>query len=135
MHVINKIINQRTDPNHVELSQFPTDCRFMPLHTSRLGWCNILIITIPNSDFPLTGAAHVLTTIPCVNHVVIINGYTGTSTDCYACHTTDYNNTTNPNHTAVSFPTTCVDCHSTTAWAPATFDHDNQYFPIYSGST
>lgn len=61
------------------------------------------------------------------------NGYSNTPKDCYACHQTDYNNTTNPNHIAVSFPTTCVDCHNTNGWQPATFDHDNQFFPIYSG--
>ena len=28
---------------------------------------------------------------------------------------------------------TCDTCHSTTAWRPASFDHDGRYFPIYSG--
>ncbi len=45
----------------------------------------------------------------------------------------DFNNSTNPNHTAAGFPTTCMDCHTTTAWVPSTFDHDGQYFPIYTG--
>lgn len=46
--------------------------------------------------------------------------------DCLACHVTDYDATTMPPHRAVSaagdplqFPTTCSDCHSTTAWQPA----------------
>jgi hypothetical protein len=33
----------------------------------------------------------------------------------------------------MGFPTTCVPCHNTTAWEPSTWDHDNQYFPIFSG--
>ncbi|MCB0751983.1 MAG: hypothetical protein KDC52_10955, partial [Ignavibacteriae bacterium] len=27
----------------------------------------------------------------------------------------------------------CEDCHNTSDWNDATFDHDGQYFPIYSG--
>jgi hypothetical protein len=33
----------------------------------------------------------------------------------------------------LQFSTDCQSCHSETAWEPSTFDHDNQYFPIYSG--
>ena len=33
----------------------------------------------------------------------------------------------------MGFPTTCADCHTTSAWIPSTWDHDSQYFPIYSG--
>lgn len=49
------------------------------------------------------------------------------------CHLSDYQATTDPNHAAASFPLECAECHSQSAWEPATFDHDNQYFPIYSG--
>ena len=44
-----------------------------------------------------------------------------------------YMGTTNPNHQAAGFPITCESCHTTSAWRPATFDHDGRYFPIYSG--
>ena len=112
-----------TDPNHVA-ANYPHDCEVCH-NTSN--WQDATFdhnIT----QFPLTGA-HV--TVACATcHT---SGYTGTPTDCIACHQTDYNNTTNPNHQAAGFPTSCVDCHTTTAWDPATFDHDNQYFPIYSG--
>ncbi len=112
-----------TDPNHV-VENYPQDCTVCH-NTSDWGDANF---DHSLTQFPLTGAH---TTTDCQScHQ---NGYTGTSTDCISCHQTDYNNTSNPNHTAVSFPTTCVDCHSTAAWAPATFDHDNQYFPIYTG--
>jgi hypothetical protein len=59
--------------------------------------------------------------------------YTGTPTDCYACHQANYAGTTNPNHQAAGFPTQCLNCHTTAAWKPASFDHDARYFPIYSG--
>jgi hypothetical protein len=113
-----------TAPNHTAQS-YPTDCELC--HNSVL-W-NQTSFDHQNTIFPLTGSHTTVTCQQCHS-----NGYTGTPTDCYACHTTDYNNTSNPNHIAASFPTTCVDCHSTTTWTPATFDHDNQYFPIYSGS-
>lgn len=115
--------NYNSAPNHTSQS-FPTNCELC--HNS-VAW-NQVTFNHQNTSFPLTGA-HTTTTCQSCHQ----NGYTNTPTDCYACHTDDYNNTTNPNHAAASFPTTCVECHSTTAWQPATFDHDNQYFPIYSG--
>jgi len=78
--------------------------------------------------FELTGA-HLA--VDCANcHQT---GYEGTSTDCFSCHDDDYNNSVNPDHQAAGFPTMCEDCHSTLSWAPAIFDHDVQYFPIFSG--
>jgi hypothetical protein len=59
--------------------------------------------------------------------------YSGTPTDCYSCHKANYDATSNPNHRAAAFPTNCASCHETTAWKPASFDHDGRYFPIYSG--
>jgi hypothetical protein len=112
-----------TAANHTAQS-YPINCEMC--HNS-VNW-NETTFDHQTTSFPLTGE-HITTDCQSCH----TSGYTGTTTDCYACHTTDYNNTTNPNHTTVSFPTTCVDCHSTTAWEPATFDHDNQYFPIYSG--
>jgi hypothetical protein len=76
--------------------------------------------------FPLTGA-HV--SVPCSS--CHINGnFTTTPTDCYSCHTKDYNGTNNPNHAQAGIPTTCVMCHSMTAWQPASFDHSKTVFPL-----
>ena len=81
-----------------------------------------------NTNFPLTGAH---TSVDCSScHT---NGFSGTSTQCYSCHSGNYNNTTNPNHSSLNFSTDCTNCHSTTRWIPSTFNHDSQYFPIYSG--
>ena len=78
------------------------------------------------TSFPLTGA-HV--TVACAScHV---NGnYTSTPTDCFSCHTTDYNGTNNPPHASTGIPTTCAVCHNTSAWQPATFDHSKTSFPL-----
>ena len=81
------------------------------------------------TNFPLTGAH---TTVNCGEcHV---DGYAGTPTHCDACHLDDYNNASDPNHVSANFPTDCAACHTTDpGWKPATFDHDDQYFPIYRG--
>ena len=115
--------NGTTDPNHL-LEGYPTDCTVC--HTTA-GWTPSNF-DHNNTNFPLTGK-HL--TVDCQQcHT---NGYTGTPTDCYACHQQDYENSVDPNHIAAGFPTTCEDCHTTSGWTPANFDHDGQYFPIYSG--
>ena len=45
--------------------------------------------------------------------------------DCVACHQTDYASTAGGpvDHVATGFPTTCTECHTTSAWAGATFEH------------
>ncbi len=59
--------------------------------------------------------------------------YDGKPTECVSCHQDDYNGTTDPNHRTAGFPTDCTQCHTTSSWEGAEFDHDAQYFPIYSG--
>ncbi|WP_203296587.1 cytochrome c3 family protein [Luteirhabdus pelagi] len=80
------------------------------------------------TNFPLMGGHMGVDCIQC--HA---DGYQGTPTDCESCHLTDFNQTTNPNHSAANFPTDCTQCHTVNAWEPADFDHDGMYFPIYSG--
>jgi hypothetical protein len=112
------------DPNHVA-GGYSTDCT--ECHTTN-GWDDIGNFNHNITQFPLTGA-HIST--DCSNcHQ---QGYSNTPIECIGCHEQEYNNSTNPNHISAGFPTTCEDCHETTAWTPATFDHDGQYFPIYSG--
>lgn len=79
--------------------------------------------------FPLTGAHRTTTCVSCHGDAV----FATKSTACIACHQTDYNNAV-PNHAAAGFATSaCATCHTTTAWAGATFDHDSRYFRIYRG--
>ncbi len=115
--------NGVSDPNHVQ-NNFNHDCAIC--HTTS-AW---LPATFDHSqsNFPLTGAHSSAACADC--HA---NGYSGTPTTCMACHKQDYNNTSNPNHNAAQFPTECESCHNTSNWTQTTWDHDNQYFPIYSG--
>jgi hypothetical protein len=111
-----------TDPNHAA-ALFPTTCE--GCHTVA-GWAPATF-DHTQTAFPLEGR-HV--TVNCSScHQT---AYAGTPIDCFACHQSDYDATTDPSHTAALFPTTCEGCHTAAGWTPASWDHDGQYFPIYS---
>lgn len=117
--------NSSQNPKHADLT-FPTDCD--QCHTTQPGW-SPAEFTIHDQFYPLLGAhANVNDCATCHN-----GDYNQTTNVCYDCHTQDYQNTTDPAHQSSGFDTDCSSCHSETAWKPSTFDHDNQYFPIYSG--
>ncbi len=112
-----------TDPNHVTngFSHQCTEC-----HTTT-AW-EPASFNHSTTNFPLTGAHVGLMCIACHS-----GGYVATPTLCFSCHQDAYSGTTAPSHAAANFPTDCQTCHSTTAWTPANWNHDTQYFPIYSG--
>ncbi|MGA1999812.1 MAG: hypothetical protein ABSG52_07455, partial [Terriglobales bacterium] len=113
--------NKTTNPNHVT-GGFSQQCN--TCHTTT-AW-QPATFDHSKTIFPLTGAH---TTVACTNcHVG--GKYAGTPTDCSACHMTDFQKTTNPNHTVVAFPTTCSTCHSTTDWLSATFNHATTGFSL-----
>ena len=117
--------NGSTNPNHAALN-IPTNC--ITCHTTNPNWTPASF-PIHNNYYVLAGAHVTLACITCHNG----NYGNTTPTLCVGCHLTNYNQTNNPPHAASNFPTTCADCHSQNAWSPATWDHDGQYFPIYSG--
>lgn len=77
------------------------------------------------ATFPLTGA-HARTACASCH----TDGFGGLDTDCFACHQADYESTTDPDHVAAEFPVACSGCHTTTAWEPASFDHDATRFAL-----
>src|SRR2546426_947443 len=119
-HITN--YNNTTSPSH-KASGFPQQCQT----------CHSTSAWIPSTfnhnqtRFPLTGAH---TRVVCSN-CHIGGKFAGTPTDCYSCHKAVYNAVTTPNHIAAGFPTNCSQCHTTTAWTGAKFNHAS--FPIYSG--
>ncbi len=118
--------NSTTNPNHLALS-IPTDCQ--SCHTTNPGW-KPSTFSIHNNFYQLIGA-HAQIANNCSS---CHNGnYNNTPNTCYGCHATDYNTVTNPPHASAGFNTDCQSCHSQNAWKPATWDHDGQFFPIYSG--
>jgi len=119
--------DQSLNPNHTTLN-IPTDCA--SCHTTDPDWIPATF-DIHDNYFVLEGA-HALISNDCI---ACHNGeYINTPNTCIGCHQTDYDNTTDPDHMLAQFSTDCVTCHSQEAWIPSTFDHDGQYFPIYSGS-
>ena len=108
---------------------FPTECQLC--HTTS-GWLPATIgdgIGFGHSFFPLVGGHRGLDCGDCHQ-----NGFSGTPTDCVACHRQDFESTRDPNHLAAGFPTDCELCHDVRSWDDANFDrHDSLFFPIYSG--
>ncbi|MGE0020631.1 MAG: hypothetical protein AB7S72_13250 [Draconibacterium sp.] len=118
--------NNTTNPNHSSLG-LSTNCN--DCHTTNQGWEPALF---PNHQdyYALQGAHSAISTNCTLCHA---GNYTSTPNTCFGCHAADYNATTDPAHSTAQFPTDCQSCHTETAWEPSTFNHDSQYFPIYSG--
>jgi len=119
--------NTTSNPNHISLG-FDTECS--SCHTTETGW-KVYQFTQHDNFYTLQGA-HVNIKDNC--YICHKGNYTNTPSECNGCHIDKYNSTTNPPHRALGFSTKCDDCHNQTAWHPATFNHDAQYFPIFSGS-
>jgi hypothetical protein len=57
--------------------------------------------------------------------------YKGTPITCYGCHWTDYQETSNPDHTAAGFSTECGRCHKANVFQWGTgFNHSLTSFPL-----
>ena len=115
--------NGANNPNHAT-SGFSRDCA--SCHTTNPGWRPSTFNH--NNYYPISGAHTRLSCTQC--HVG--GRYNNTPNTCMGCHTADYNRAS-PNHAASGFPTNCTNCHNQNAWRPASWNHDAQYFPIYSG--
>ena len=117
---------QSVNPNHTALG-IPTDCE--SCHTTEPDWMPATF-DIHDEYYMLNGAHAAIANDCAACH----NGdYNNTPNTCFGCHSEDYNNTTNPDHATAQFSTDCATCHTESEWVPTTFDHDAQYFPIYSG--
>ncbi|NPD47532.1 hypothetical protein [Lentimicrobium sp. S6] len=114
------------NPNHISLNLNTTceDC-----HTTEADW-EPARFDVHNNYYPLNGAHQSISNECATCH----NGdYNSTPNTCYLCHTEEYNQTNDPPHASAQFSTDCMECHTESAWEPSTFNHDAQYFPIYSG--
>ena len=110
------------NPNHVA-GNFPRECQNCHATTA---WKPASSIDHSRTRFPLTGV-HVAT--PCAQcHVG--GRYTGTPTACYSCHEARYRSVQNPNHVTGNFSHECQTCHTTSAWKPANFNHNQTRFPL-----
>jgi hypothetical protein len=107
-----------SDPNH-RSAGFGTSCENCHGTSTWEG-----AVTDHNAFFALTGQHRALDCSDC--HT---SGFQGTPTDCVACHRSEYNATTDPNHQAAGFGTDCEACHNTSGWAGASVNH-NQFWPL-----
>jgi len=112
---------QVANPNHVA-ANFSHTCTIC--HTTS-GW-KPAVFDHNKTRFVLQGA-HV--TVAC-NQCHVNNRFAGTPSDCFSCHQTDYQKTTNPNHVAGNFSRNCQVCHNSSNWRPASFDHNLSRFPL-----
>ena len=116
-----KDFNTATTPSHIA-SNFSKDCS---LCHNQINWQSSTFNHNATS-FPLTGGHAGVDCVKC--HT---NGYTSTPTACISCHLSNFNATTNPNHTTAKFSTDCQTCHTTNAWSPSSFNHNTATsFPL-----
>ncbi len=101
---------QAKTPDHVA-NGWITDCQ--RCHTAA-GWKGG---DFEHHFFPLTGAHADLLCTSCHTG----GNFQSISSDCYSCHSDDFPR--GPDHVALSFPQDCEQCHGTTAWTQASFQH------------
>lgn len=121
----NGAFTSSVNPNHRTVG-LSTDCA--SCHSTTPGWRPSTFNH--SSVYPLQGAhARIASNCTACHNSGNVKA---APTNCYGCHATDYNTAT-PKHASAGFPTNCTSCHSQNAWSPSTWNHDAQYFPIYSG--
>jgi hypothetical protein len=72
-----------------------------------------------NHPWPLTGAHQDAACNDCHAGGV----FAGTPDQCVDCHLDDYSAAQDPNHVALGISTNCAQCHDTSTWEGASFDH------------
>ncbi|NQU52755.1 MAG: hypothetical protein HQ522_09475, partial [Bacteroidetes bacterium] len=118
--------NESVNPNHSSLG-ISINCE--DCHTTNPGWKPASFST--HNDYYALNGAHAVVANDC--NICHEGNYNNTPNSCFGCHSNEYNNTTDPAHATAQFSTDCIACHTENGWEPSTFDHVNQYFPIYSG--
>ena len=104
-----------TNPSHTAAA-FSTTCT--TCHALVAGWAGATYAHATTPIDPKQGAHGAVTCTQC--HTT--SPYSTVKTTCDGCHHPDYVATTNPSHTAASFPITCADCHQiVAAWNGATY--------------
>ena len=114
------------NPNHIQ-SGFSEDCSIChPVNSFQ--WAGA---GFSHNFFPLNQGHSALKCSDC--HTTSV--YSDAKPDCNGCHQVSYSSTSDPNHSIMGFSTECALCHTLSpGWKPASYtQHDNEYFPIYSG--
>ena len=105
---------------HADIHKRQFDAKCGQRHTFK-GW-NVQITQIKDhmNRFPLLGAHERWN----ATHAIIRGRRPigGSGDECYSCHAADFKGTTNPNHVAGGFSTTCEQCNGFDNWLNAKFD-------------
>lgn len=127
--------NSRTECNscHKDIHKNSVGVECQRCHTSQ-SW--IVTNALPlhqNTHFPLVGVHAQAECVSCHADYGVLNFRTA-GVNCYDCHVTNFNSTTNPNHVAAGFSRECQDCHKVTAtsWSQGTYVSHN-FFPLEQG--
>ena len=109
---------------HADLHRGQMGAQCEKCHTVN-GWnASIQAVQDHQNRFPLVGA-HALVECSACHTNAAVGKFQGLSTDCVACHLTNFRNTKTSglDHAALNFPTHCQSCHSMDTWLGASFDH------------
>ena len=109
------------NPDH-KIAGFTLACEICHLPNAS-DWRRVAFTHTPS--FPLTGGHASPECNDC--HA---NTYQNTSPECFSCHREDFEQTIDPDHAGNGFSHDCQECHSTIAWLPARFDHNNTDFML-----
>jgi Zn finger protein HypA/HybF involved in hydrogenase expression/mRNA-degrading endonuclease YafQ of YafQ-DinJ toxin-antitoxin module len=119
--------NTAQNPNHIQKG-YSQDC--IECHDPlAFGWDGQMY---DHGFFPLVGGHNKVGCTECHG-----SGGFGDDTpdDCYACHSQDYYNATEPNHVALGYSIDCKECHDVQyGWYASALNHNELYFPITYGA-
>ena len=120
------------DPPHNELS-FPTDCS--TCHTADQWSPSSFVHDVETTGF-LADGAHEQTSCNSCHETWDPPSEIRTCASS-SCHLNNFGESTNPPHETMSFSQNCVDCHTTAAWNPSTFQHNepNTGYPLEGAHT
>jgi len=126
-HVNNECVACHTDVHQGKLAMACSRC-----HSPR-GWTVFNTLNAhAGTSFPLIGPHARLDCRAC--HISEIEGeFSFMKSECYSCHSDDFESAANPSHSLFGFGARCEECHFPVSWQPANFARHDGYFPIYSG--
>ena len=117
-----------TNPPHAQVNFVAANCDICHNTTA---WAPADWDHNTETDFIIDGS-HVSQTCNDCHAGTWIDYAPTTETTCFTCHESDYQSTAGSDfdHGAQNIPTDCLNCHNTTDWGDAEFDHDDTDFPL-----
>src|SRR4051794_21913701 len=102
-------VGQRCQDCHADIHKRQLGANCEQCHTVR-GWqVSIQQVQQHNNRFPLIGA-HAAVECDACHKGAANSRFQMMSTQCYSCHSADYQSASNPNHVTAKFSTTCETC-------------------------